>query len=97
MVDNSTRTDLFSPITMGALELDNRITIAPLTRSRYGEDGVSGELHATYYAQRAGAGLIVAEATNISAQGRGYAATPGIRNDEQVVGWKRVTDTVVFG
>lgn len=94
MTDNGTRTDLFSPITMGALELNNRIAMAPLTRSRYGEDGVPGTLHATYYAQRAGAGLIVAEATNISAQGRGYAATPGIWNDEQVLGWKTVTDAV---
>ena len=63
---------------MGALQLANRIVMAPVTRSRYAEDGIPNELHATYYAQRASAGLIVAEATNISAQGRGYAATPGI-------------------
>ncbi|MBP6018049.1 MAG: alkene reductase [Burkholderiaceae bacterium] len=94
MTDNSIRTDLFSPTTMGALELDNRIIMAPLTRSRYGEDGIPDELHATYYAQRAGAGLIFAEATNISPQGRGYAATPGLWNDEQVAGWRKVTDAV---
>ncbi|HEJ9094312.1 TPA: alkene reductase [Serratia odorifera] len=94
MTDNSTRTDLFFPTTFGALELANRIVMAPVTRSRYGEDGIPHQLHATYYAQRAGAGLIVAEATNISPQGRGYAATPGIWNDEQVAGWKKVTDAV---
>ncbi len=94
MTDNSTRTDLFSPTTLGALQLANRIVMAPVTRSRYGEDGIPGDLHATYYAQRATAGLIVAEATNISAQGRGYAATPGIWSDEQVAGWRKVTDAV---
>ncbi|PLP96798.1 alkene reductase [Cupriavidus pauculus] len=94
MTDNAKRTDLFSPVEFGSLKLANRIAMAPVTRSRYGEEGVPNELHATYYAQRAGAGLIVAEATNISAQGRGYAATPGIWNDEQVAGWKKVTDAV---
>lgn len=94
MNDISTTTDLFSPVSMGSIELANRIVMAPVTRSRYGEDGVPGDLHATYYAQRASAGLIVAEATNISAQGRGYAATPGIWNDAQVAGWRKVTDAV---
>lgn len=94
MTDNSTRTDLFSPTALGSIALSNRIVMAPVTRSRYGEDGVPGKLHATYYAQRASAGLIVAEATNISAQGRGYAATPGIWNEQQVAGWKTVTDAV---
>ncbi|MCI8210001.1 alkene reductase [Pseudomonas sp. S25] len=94
MNDISTTTDLFSPLRMGSIELANRIVMAPVTRSRYGEDGVPGDLHATYYAQRASAGLIVAEATNISAQGRGYAATPGIWNDAQVAGWRKVTDAV---
>lgn len=94
MTDNSLRTDLFSPVTMGALQLANRIVMAPVTRSRYGEDGVPNALHATYYAQRASAGLLIAEATNISPQGRGYAATPGLWNDEQVAGWKTVTDAV---
>ena len=79
---------------MGAISLANRIVMAPVTRSRYAEDGVPNELHATYYAQRASAGLIVAEATNISAQGRGYAATPGIWSDAQVAGWRQVTDAV---
>ena len=94
MTDNSTRTDLFSPMEMGAIKLANRIVMAPVTRSRYCEDGIPNELHATYYAQRASAGLIIAEATNISPQGRGYAATPGIWSEEQVAGWKKVTDLV---
>lgn len=94
MIDNSFRTDLFAPVFMGALQLANRIVMAPVTRSRYGEDGVPNELHATYYAQRASAGLLIAEATNISAQGRGYAATPGLWSEEQVAGWKKVTDAV---
>lgn len=79
---------------MGAIKMANRIVMAPVTRSRYEEDGVPGELHSTYYAQRATAGMIVAEATNISAQGRGYAATPGIWSDAQVAGWRTVTDAV---
>lgn len=94
MTDNATLTDLFSPFDMGALRLANRIVMAPVTRSRYGEDGIPDELHARYYAQRAGAGLIVAEATNISPQGRGYAATPGIWSEAQVTGWQKVTDAV---
>lgn len=94
MIDISNSTDLFSPVQMGAIEMANRIVMAPVTRSRYEEDGVAGELHATYYAQRATAGLIVAEATNISAQGRGYAATPGIWSEAQVAGWRKVTDAV---
>lgn len=94
MTDNAQRTDLFSATSFGAIEASNRIVMAPVTRSRYGEDGVPNELHAEYYAQRAGAGLIVAEATNISPQGRGYAATPGIWNGEQVAGWQIVTDAV---
>ena len=94
MKDISNTTDLFSPVRMGAIELANRIVMAPVTRSRYGEAGIPTDLHATYYAQRATAGLIVAEATNISAQGRGYAATPGIWSEEQVAGWKKVTDAV---
>ncbi|OWT63665.1 alkene reductase [Candidimonas nitroreducens] len=94
MVDYSKATDLFSPTRLGAIKVSNRIAMAPLTRSRVGDDGVPGDLQATYYAQRAGAGLIVSEATNISAEGRGYAMTPGIWTDEQVAGWRKVTDAV---
>jgi N-ethylmaleimide reductase len=94
LTDHSTRTDLFAPVSLGKLDLKNRVVMAPLTRSRATEDGVVGELQATYYAQRASAGLIIAEATNISHQGRGYALTPGIWTDAQVAGWKKVTDAV---
>ncbi|RYF58603.1 MAG: alkene reductase [Comamonadaceae bacterium] len=94
MMLDSSDSDLFSPVTLGALTLSNRIVMAPLTRSRMGSDGVPDDLHARYYAQRASAGLIISEATNISAQGRGYALTPGIWTDEQVAGWKKVTDAV---
>ena len=87
-------TDLFSPFDMGALRLRNRIAMAPLTRSRASSAGVPGPMNAEYYAQRASAGLIVSEATNISPQGRGYAWTPGIFNEEQVAGWRLVTDAV---
>jgi len=87
-------TDLFDCVSLGNLELANRVAMAPLTRSRMGSDGIPGALHATYYAQRASAGLIISEATNISLQGRGYAFTPGIWTDEQVAGWKLVTEAV---
>ncbi len=85
---------LFKPFRAGALGLANRIVMAPLTRSRSSDDGVVPDYAPTYYAQRAGAGLIVSEATNISPQARGYALTPGIWNDGQVAGWRRVTDAV---
>ncbi|MGC1303543.1 MAG: alkene reductase [Caulobacteraceae bacterium] len=87
-------TDLFAPVHLGPMTLKNRIIMAPLTRSRAGDGGVPGPLNAEYYAQRASAGLIVSEATNISPQGRGYAYTPGIYSDAQVAGWKLVTDAV---
>ena len=94
MTINSSSTDLFSPMTLGALSLANRVVMAPLTRSRMGSDGVPNEMHARYYAQRASAGMIISEATNISAQARGYDLTPGIWTEEQVAGWKLVTDAV---
>ena len=65
--------DLFQPVQLGPYQLANRIVMAPLTRSRAGADGVPRPLMAEYYAQRASAGLIIAEGTNISPQGRGYA------------------------
>lgn len=85
---------LFTPTRLGAIDVKNRIAMAPLTRSRAGMDGVPSPLAATYYAQRASAGLLIAEATNISRQGRGYAWTPGIHTDAQAAGWKQVTDAV---
>jgi len=87
-------TDLFSPVRLGSLTLKNRITMAPLTRCRAGAGDVPLDIHATYYAQRAGAGLIISEATNISPQAKGYAWTPGIFTDAQVEGWRHVTDAV---
>ena len=86
---------LFAPLKMGAVELPHRVLMAPLTRSRSTQPGdVPNAMNAEYYAQRAGAGLIVSEATQVSPQGKGYAFTPGIHSDEQVAGWKLVTDAV---
>jgi N-ethylmaleimide reductase len=89
-----TDSDLFLPYRLGSLGLANRIVMAPLTRSRAGSGDVPTPLMATYYAQRAGAGLIVSEASQISPQGKGYIQTPGIYSDAQVAGWKQVTDAV---
>ena len=88
------QSDLFDPVQLGPYRLANRIVMAPLTRSRADDAGVPGELQATYYAQRASAGLIIAEATNITAQGKGYIRTPGIWSPEQVDGWKLTTKAV---
>lgn len=86
---------LFTPLQAGELDLPNRIVLGPLTRSRAQQPGnVPGPMNAEYYAQRAGAGLIVSEATNISQVGMGYALTPGIFTDEQVAGWRLVTEAV---
>ncbi|GGX13943.1 alkene reductase [Pigmentiphaga litoralis] len=86
---------LFDPITVGDLTLRNRIFMAPLTRSRaVGEGRVPNDLMKEYYVQRASAGLILSEATAVTPQGVGYADTPGIWSDEQVEGWKRITDAV---
>jgi N-ethylmaleimide reductase len=85
---------MFEPAQAGALKLANRIVMAPLTRNRAGPGLVPGKFAAEYYAQRATAGLIVTEATQISAQAQGYADTPGCYTDDQVAGWKRVTDAV---
>jgi N-ethylmaleimide reductase len=87
--------ELFQPLRLGALELPNRIVMAPMTRSRSSQPGdVPNALMAQYYAQRASAGLIISEATQISRQGQGYSFTPGIYSDEQVAGWRQVTDAV---
>ena len=83
--------DHFSPIQLGPYALRNRIVMAPLTRSRAGEGNVPHALNALYYAQRASAALIVSEATQVSAQGQGYIATPGIHTAEQTAGWKNET------
>ncbi|MEM1071707.1 MAG: alkene reductase [Planctomycetota bacterium] len=87
--------NLLSPIAVGDIEAPNRVFMAPLTRSRSKQPGdIPWELNAEYYRQRAGAGLIVSEATQISPQGKGYAFTPGIHSDEQVAGWRLITDAV---
>ncbi|SOE82998.1 N-ethylmaleimide reductase [Caballeronia arationis] len=86
---------LLSPIRVGALELPNRVVMAPLTRNRASQPGdVPAEMNARYYAQRAGAGLIVTEATQISKQGQGYWGAPGIYSDAQEAGWKAVAGAV---
>lgn len=91
---NMSTSILHTPIRLGALELPNRFIMAPLTRCRSDEGRVPNALMAQYYAQRAGAGLIIAEATSISPQGVGYPRTPGIWSEAQVEGWKLVTDAV---
>jgi N-ethylmaleimide reductase len=85
---------LFLPYQLGAIELANRLVMAPMTRSRAVDRNVPNPLAATYYAQRASAGLIVTEATQVSPQGIGYVRTPGIHSAEQVLGWSRVTEAV---
>src|SRR5271154_1854096 len=86
---------LLAPFTLGDLQLKNRIVMAPLTRTRAANRGkVPNELMAEYYAQRAGAGLIITEGTFVSEQAQGWYGAPGVYNAEQAAGWKRVTDAV---
>ena len=86
---------LFSRYTIGPYTLKNRMVMAPLTRSRSQQPGnIPGRLNAFYYAQRAGAGLIISEATQISQQGQGYAWTPGIHSPDQIEGWRLVAEAV---
>ena len=85
---------LFTPHTLGPLTLPNRLVMPPLTRSRAAAGNVPTALMAQYYAQRASAGLVISEGTQISPQGQGYAWTPGIHSPEQIAGWKQVTDAV---
>ncbi|MBX8515113.1 alkene reductase [Pseudomonas cichorii] len=90
MTDNT----LFAPYTLGSLTLSNRIVLAPLTRNRAGAGFVPSEFAATYYSQRASAGLLISEAAQISQQGQGYQDTPGIYSQAQIDGWLKVTDAV---
>lgn len=85
---------LFSPLKLGAVELPNRVLMAPLTRNRAGPGFVPQAMNVTYYQQRASAGLIISEATQVTPEGLGYPDTPGIYSDAQVEGWQRVTDAV---
>lgn len=89
-----TEQTLFEPYALGSLTLSNRIVMAPLTRNRAESGFVPGALTAEYYAQRATAGLIISEATQISQQGQGYQDTPGIYTQSQIDGWRKVTDAV---
>ncbi len=90
----NSKKDLFTPIKIGDMELKNRMIMAPLTRNRAGPGNVPQDMNVIYYEQRAGAGLIITEGSQISVQGSGYPSTPGIYSKEQIAGWKRVTDAV---
>lgn len=89
-----TPVSLFSPTTVGDVDVRNRVSLAPMTRLRSGADGVPGPLVATYYAQRAGIGLLVTEGVYPSAESRAYPGQPGIVTDAQVAGWAKVADAV---
>ncbi|MBN9604354.1 MAG: alkene reductase [Afipia felis] len=89
-----TSSKLFEPYRLGAITLSNRIVMAPLTRNRAASGFVPGPLAAEYYGQRASAGLLVTEASQISQQGQGYQDTPGIYSKDQIAGWKKVTEAV---
>ncbi len=93
-MSSAQRTHLFSPLSIGSLELPNRLAMAPMTRNRTDAARVPGDLHVEYYRQRAGAGLLITEATSVSPQGVGYVNTPGIWNEAQQSGWRRVTEAV---
>ncbi|MBP6613045.1 MAG: alkene reductase, partial [Aquabacterium sp.] len=86
--------DLFQPFQLGPITLANRVVMAPLTRSRAEAGNVPGPLTVEYYTQRATIGLIIAEATQVSATAQGYPNTPGLHTAEQVAGWRKVTDAV---
>jgi 2,4-dienoyl-CoA reductase-like NADH-dependent reductase (Old Yellow Enzyme family) len=94
LLERMAMADLFDPLKLGALELPNRIIMAPLTRARAGREGVPNALMAAYYTQRASAGLIISEATGISREGLGWPGAPGLWNEDQVQGWKAVTRAV---
>lgn len=85
---------LLEPFKLGSIELPNRIVMAPMTRNRAGAGDAPTELNATYYRQRASAGMIITEATKISPQAVAYPGTPGLYTPEQVAGWKGVTNAV---
>ena len=91
--DSSTKA-LFTSATIGGLTVANRIALAPMTRCKAGPDRLANHLIADFYAQRAGAGLLITEATTVSAQGNGYLNTPGIYTDEQGAAWRQVTEAV---
>ncbi|MEV6552428.1 alkene reductase [Streptomyces sp. NPDC051597] len=94
MTQTTVNSALFAPTRLGSLDLPNRLVMAPLTRNRAGADGVPGDLMVTQYAQRASAGLIIAEGTTPNAVGQTYPNIPGIHSAAQTAGWRRVTDAV---
>lgn len=85
---------LFDPLRVGNMELNNRIIMAPMTRSRANDEGIQPPFAASYYGQRASAGLIVSEATNISTMAKGYVRTPGIYTQDQIESWRPIADSV---
>lgn len=87
-------TTVFDPITLGEIDCKNRIFMAPMTRSRAGQGDAPTDMNVTYYAQRAGAGLIISEGVYPSFEGKGYVRTPGIVTDEQIAGWAAVAEAV---
>ena len=86
--------DLFDFLTVGSYNLRNRIIMAPMTRSRADDNGIQPEIAVTYYTQRSSAGLIISEATNVSAMAKGYPRTPGLYTPDQIAAWQPVTDSV---
>ncbi len=91
---NERGADLFTRAKLGPYELTNRVVMAPLTRNRAGSGGVPQEMNVDYYAQRASAGLIITEGSQISPQGTGYPGTPGIYSQAQIIGWRRITEAI---
>ena len=89
-----TFSSLWQPLALGRVDLSHRLALAPMTRSRSNPDGTPGDLAAEYYGQRASLGLIITEGTQPSADGQGYANTPGIYTPEHVAGWRSVTEAV---
>lgn len=85
---------LFTPIEIGDLSLPNRVVMAPMTRNRADAEDAPHDLNVEYYRQRASAGLIITEGSQVSPQGKGYPRTPGIHSERQLAGWRRVTDAV---
>ena len=94
MTSNNEDHPLFDPVSIGSIDCPNRVVMAPMTRNRADEQYAPTALNAEYYRQRASAGLIVTEATQVDPQGQGYPLTPGIYSEEQVQGWTKVTDAV---
>ncbi|WP_312169755.1 alkene reductase [Microbacterium sp.] len=92
-----TASSLWQPLTLGRVDLDHRLALAPMTRNRAEPDGTPGPLVAEYYGQRASLGLIITEGTQPSADGQGYMNTPGIHTDAHVAGWRSVADAVHAG